>query len=266
MFLFLDCIDKAHIKSYLTQLKGKKLFFDSQKSFNLTPAQIRHHILQYAYRQKYDLLIFMDFDEITDINLIESHIKQIDKYDFGFHDFFITDFNLKLIQKDSFFVKKNIPNKIKSPQNILQKNFIGLGGTSIKPSSVFKNNFSLPQYPIYAYDWFLFTYMLLHQCRGIQIKDTFAYYRQHKESFTCITQQLTPQLLNLGLKVKKTHYLHFSIFSNIFKAQYHEILKLEQYLQQNQEKYIKIINQNFSPATLCWWENIKTLKEIKQWI
>lgn len=268
LLIFLDNIEKdieLRIKNFFFDTKIKILFF-YQPKIPLDTCQIRQFLINKSIESGADLLVFSDFDEIVDSNRLENIMQQIQDFDFSYHSCYITDFNLKKLLPVDIQSLKNIPDQIDDFKILLDKNFVGLGALSLN----LKKNFKIFQAPkdIKAYDWFLATKFLLENKRGILIKNSFTHYRQHPESYVGINRPLDNYSLQLGLQVKIAHYRYFRKFHPLYEAKLQEIEELELFLKsvENKQKYITIINTHFDPTFLCWWENIKPLKEISQWI
>lgn len=265
VLFFLDKVSSTLVKPIIEayDLSQKNIFY-LQNTSNLTPSAIRQNIIDFSYENKYDMLFFCDFDEILFPQKIEKTILYMqDRFDFSFCNTLLTDSLLAPINGEGFLDKKKIPSIVQTIFPILEKNFIGLGDLAInlKKKDLYKLSAKT-----YAYDWFIATHMLLNRWKGIKIEECLGSYRQHDLNYVGGNFKLTTQNLSLGIKVKKQHYKYFCVFNNIFKSLLDEILKTECYVLKNREKYIKIINDNFSTEKMCWWENIKTLEEIKPWI
>lgn len=261
---FLDNIHQSQVDQIISAILSKEKYFCIQNTDFIAPCHIRQTIINYAYEHNFDLLIFCDFDEILFPNKIKKTISLMHcNVDFSFCNTLLTDHNLKPIDQKSFFDHKDIPNKINNITPIISKNFIGLGDLTIKLKKT--TLYKLTPKTL-AYDWFIATHMLLEHWRGIQIKECLGSYRQHDHNYIGGNFILNPTKLTLGISVKKQHYKYFSNYDNRFKNMYSKILEVEEYVAKNENKYIKIVNKYFVPQKMCWWENIKTLEEIKQWI
>lgn len=264
---FLDCIDYKKIQDKISVLKsnGIESIIFEQKRATLSPQSIRHLLIQEAQKYDCDLLILFDFDETSDTQRIKNTIQQIGEFDFAYNSFYITDSNLKKMINMDFFSLLAIPSKTTTVQQIVDFNYIGLGSLAIRPKRLSLELGNIPD--VLAYDWFLVTLILLQRKSGTKINNTFVNYRQHTDSYVGFGRPLNQQSLKLGVQVKKKHYSFFKqLLPEIFSQKDEEICELEEFLKKNQWKYIKIINEKFNPYKLCWWENIKTLEEIKQWI
>ena len=50
---------------------------------------------------------------------------------------------------------------------------------------------------------------------------------------------------------------------SIFKDLYDEMIELKKYFEiYGIDEYIKLVNTKFDTSKFCWWENIKTKKEL----
>lgn len=270
LLLFLDCISQDTIKKEVRKyanLQKIKIHYLAQKTNILNPMEIRQKLLSFAYDWGYELLILSDFDETMDANRFEETIKQIGDFDFSFSSFYIVDSRLQKLEDEDFHKKCKTPKMVLDIFPVLDKNFIGLGNMSIKINNpLFSTIKNLKLNNCYAFDWLIATFMILNGLKGIRIDDTFVNYRQHQDSYTGIFKPLSTKTLDLGVRVKKMHYNFFRKSHTLFDVKHQEIIELEKYLLKNKDNYIKIINQHYNPTMLCWWENIKTLQEVKQWI
>lgn len=267
LLFFLDGVQNLKVERKIKEAKiEQKIYFQTCKKNTLTPSQIRHKVIQFAQILLCDLLIFCDFDEKISPARIEQTINYMhDDIDFSYCNAYITDKNFNLTGK-TFFQDKNIPNTVECINPILEKNFIGMGGLALKLHNIpYLSQLQIPS-NLLVFDWFLATYMLLKCCKGKKIDDCLVYYRQHEDNHIGTNKTLDKTKLTLGIKVKKNHYQYFSKYNQDFALLYDRVCGLEQYVKNNMDKYIRIINMNFNSDTLCWWENIKTLEEVKQWI
>lgn len=264
MLFFLDNIEQWQVQSIIEILLPQQNHCFIQNTDRLDPSRIRQELINYAYRNHFDTLIFCDSDETLFPNRIESTMSAMnDDIDFCFCNTVLTDDKLKPVDGHGFYDFRDIPKNIEDITPILSKNFIGLGNLAINLKK--KTLYELDPQTL-AYDWFIATHMLINGWHGIQIQECLGTYRQHNHNYIGGNFVLNSHTLNLGISVKKRHYQYFSSYDPRFVKMYEEILEVEQYVLQNKEKYIRIINTNFDPKKMCWWENIKTLQEIWQWI
>lgn len=267
IIFFLDGIEETQVNSIVEELKlDQNIFFKKCRANTLTPAQIRNEIIKFAYHLSCDILIFCDFDEKIFPSRIEETLYHFKKdITFTYCNAYLTDENFNSLNGETLFQNKKIPNQVKDINPILKRNFIGMGGLALRLKNLSLDKLNVSS-DILVFDWFLATFMLLNNWKGKKITNCLVYYRQHNNNHVGANKIIDKMKLHLGIQVKKSHYKYFSQYDQRFLLLYHEICELEKYTQRNIDKYIKIINTYFNPNTLCWWEDIKTLEEIQQWI
>lgn len=271
LFLFYDGLDQIQqekVKQACQTLNLNPIFIHKQLLGAIHPSQIRHQIITFAIENDFEILIFSDFDEMVDSNRLELTLPALEDFDFAYCNAYITDFNYQKLHSQDLHTLLKIPNSITNVTPIIDKNFIGLGSLGINLKNYANKHLKTLPHTL-AYDWFLATYMLLCNLKGKSISLSFTKYRQHSDTYIGIGRPLNPQTLHLGLQAKLNHYAYFSQYAPIFQIRLGQMIALENYLGGNKqtiEKYIKIINEHFNPLEMNWWENIKTLEEIQQWI
>ncbi|MBI5219588.1 MAG: hypothetical protein HY958_11720 [Bacteroidia bacterium] len=240
-------------------------------NLKLTPASIRQLIYDYAVENKYNFLVFSDVDDYFSNNRIKITKKQLQKYDFVCNELTIVDDNKKNLKENflsDFFSKKNV-NTI---DFLLNKNLVGLGNSAIKLNQKIK--IEIPE-NIIAVDWFIYTILLLNNCKGIFTDETITFYRQYNENLVGISKKINEKSLQQGLIVKSLHYDGITEYcnknnlpeENLFNKKYIEIKELKTALKVDnyRKKYIDIINTNFDKIFCGWWSEILTLEQIKQY-
>lgn len=270
ILLFLDGIKEKSISNIVKSFDlRQKINYIMSEINTLSPSCIRREILNFAYSQNFDILMFCDFDEAITKERVEFTLSFMQKHnaDFSYCNAYVTNKDLIPLENGNltFFSNKEIPKCINSIYPILKKNFIGLGGLTLNLKKRLTYNLE-NQHNILAFDWFLATLMLLDHWKGFKIEKCLVFYRQHEQNYIGTNSMLNEKTLNLGILVKKMHYTYFSKKNHIFLPLLQQIIETEKYIAKNKDKYIRIINTNFNNKRLHWWENIKTLEEIKQWI
>lgn len=118
---------------------------------------------------------------------------------------------------------------------------------------------------VIAFDCYLYSLLLYNHYYGKLVDNTETFYRIHENNTAGITNLLTEETLIKGIRVKENHYKALLHIDDTFKHKLADVLKLKKFLDDN--KYIKLyidtINKN-SNTSLFWWENIKTLEEMKE--
>ncbi|WP_066164089.1 glycosyltransferase [Aliarcobacter cryaerophilus] len=263
LLLVLDNVEVEKVEEYLSEYNNidKKVFIRNFKE-GFSPIELRKKQIDLAYELEFDTLILSDFDENVAHNRVEEVIKNIDGYAFAFNDFYVVDQDLKKISETSFFQTRKIPNEVTTYKDILEFNFIGLGSIALNLKEF---DYKILEFPkeIKALDWYIATRVLLSGVKGISLHNTYANYRQHESSFVGFDFKLNKEKLEQGIAVKLAHYNSLISCSDVFKDLYNEMMELKTYLQDNViDKYIELVNTKFDTSKFCWWENIKTKKEL----
>ena len=234
----------------------------------LSPARLRERLVQEAYKRDGDLLLFADFDDTVTENRVQEVVRQIGDFSFSYQDFYIVDSGNTIISDRSFYKTRDIPETLDTVMPLMNSNFLGLGGLTLNLRKLDFANIHIPD-DILAVDWFLPTRILLDGGKGREIKGAYSFYRQHSDSFIGIKFKLTDGNFFQGVKVKKAHYNYFATRKNREQKKYRklfeDICNLEEHLTDKSKRYayIDCINTQFTTERFTWWENIKTLKEMK---
>lgn len=262
LLLVLDDLIVEAIKEYIVRYnKNKKnIFIHNFKDH--TPIELRKKQIDLAYSFGYDILILSDFDENVAYNRVEEVSKYISEYAFAFNDFYIVDQNLNRLAEKSFFTTRKIP-KVVSYKDILKFNFIGLGSLALNLKFFDYKKIKFPK-EIIALDWYLVTMVLMSGSGGIALYNTYANYRQHNNSLVGFDFKLDKKKLNQGIAAKLAHYGILMKYNNIFSDLYDDMIELKEYIKNcGADAYINFINTNFDTNKFCWWENIKTKRDLK---
>lgn len=225
---------------------------------NLSIVEVRTWIIEKLIKEEYELVIFLDADDIMESNrinkIIEEYEKTDKKYGFYYNDLF-------LLKEKKDFYGGQLPNILTDIEQILNGNCIGMSHAAINLKIVKKalKNF-LPPSNIIAYDWLLHSFLLLNGFKGKKV-DTITYYRIYENNIAGKVENNEKKIL-LGLKVKRNHYSELKKYNEIFVKKYLEILQTEEYILKNGiEKYMELLNNG--KKEVYWWKNIKILTEIE---
>lgn len=262
LLLILDNVEPEKVETYLSKYNagGKDVFI--RKFKELTPIELRKKQIDLAYELNFDILVLSDFDENVALNRVEEIMKNINGYAFAFNDFYIVDHNLKKIGKASFFTTRDIPKEVVSYKDILEFNFVGLGSMALNLKQFDYSNLKFPK-EIKALDWYIATMVLLSGFKGVALYNTYANYRQHKNSFVGFDFKLNEEKLYKGMDVKLAHYCALIECNEIFEHLYYDMVELKRHIQDiGINEYINFVNTKFDISKFCWWENIKTKREL----
>ena len=268
LLIIKDMIKNISIDQYTAGLKIKTI--DIREKF--TPAELRNLGIKYAIDNKYDILFFTDGDDYFSSNRLETSVDNLKHYDFVYNDINIVDDKRNVLKNN---VIRKIKNNMKSNfNNIFYCNVYGLSNTAIKVSCL--EDLFLPTNVI-AYDWALYSSVLLNDYKGGFIPNSFTYYRQHESNEVGMNKFIDDSKLSKGIEVKKFHYnymrKHCKIIGNeriynIYNDLYLEMNNLENELSNPKfkKKYMQVINENYSNIFSGWWSVILTINEWRKYV
>jgi len=263
LLIIIDSADKSKIDNNIQKLNINNKTIHIKKYLEaLSPIQLRKKLIDISYSLNADILIFSDFDENVASNRVEEIVNNMSNYDFTFNDFYIVDNKLKRLEANSFFHNRDIPAEVTDWHYIQSFNYVGFGSLAINLKSYDYQNLIFPD-SIKALDWFIATVVLVNGGNGVKLINTYANYRQHENSFVGFDFNLDEVKLMQGIDVKLSHYDYFKVYKEDFHTLYDNMIELKKYIDENgTEEYIQKINSKFDTNNFCWWENIKTLKEV----
>lgn len=225
---------ESDLKFLNTHIENRLLISDADK--DSLPYQNRIDLLRLAKKNRYDLLILIDFDDLMSVNRIYEYKRQYDsKYAFFYN-------NLKLSTGETVF--KVLPKTVKWG-DILESNFLGLSNTGInleKLDVTFIDSLSAGNTVVF--DWYLYERILLNNKIGKRIDHTWTEYRIYEKNIAGIQQDVEKEIL-----VKREHYALLKDFHEIYHHLY------GRYMQTDSDNMIRK-----PPYNGYWWENIKLLE------
>ncbi len=248
-FIIVDDKYNKNLKNY------KGIIFKAPEKLNII--EVRSWIIKKLIELKYDLVIFIDADDIMENNRIEEIIKEYIKTE-GKYGFYYNDLYL-LEDKNKNFYKGKLPSEIINYTEVLNGNCVGMSHTAINLALVKKSlkKFN-PSKEVIAYDWLLHTYLLLNGYRGKKV-NTKTYYRIYENNIAGKVE-ITDKKILTGIKVKKEHYKFFKDYNEIFRKKYEEILEIENFILKNGIVEYQKILENEKIEKIYWWENIVPIR------
>lgn len=248
-FIIVDDKYNKNLKNY------KGIIFKAPEKLNII--EVRSWIINKLIELKYDLVIFIDADDIMENNRIEEIIKEYIKTE-GKYGFYYNDLYL-LEDKNKNFYKGKLPSEIINYTEVLNGNCVGMSHTAINLALVKKSlkKFN-PSKEVIAYDWLLHTYLLLNGYRGKKV-NTKTYYRIYENNIAGKVE-ITDKKILTGIKVKKEHYKFFKDYNVLFRKKYEEILEIENFILKNGIVEYRKILENEKIEKIYWWENIVPIR------
>ncbi|WP_352406584.1 hypothetical protein [Acetoanaerobium noterae] len=211
--------------------------------------ELRIKLIIESKNKGYDLLILGDFDDTFSLDRISNFVSN---FDCGF-SFFYNDLYY-LNENKPFF--QYLPLEVDSLDYILESNFLGLSNTALNLNHIeydFLDKIKLKK--TIAFDWMLYTLILLRRKKGKKVNECKTYYRIHNQN-TAGDISLSDEGLIREIDIKINHYKQLAEYNNEFK------LLLEQYLiYRNSFNFHKKTLYNYSNnVNNYWWGNINTTK------
>lgn len=168
------------------------------------------------------------------------------------------------IYNNSFYNLAKCNTSLASVNSLLNKNYVGLGSMALNLRKFPYDKLKLPKC-VKAFDWFLVSYVLLSGGTCSFLKNTYANYRQHADSYVGSVNELDEDKLRFGINVKISHYNAFASSCSIFNGLLSDMVALKKYLSSHgTDDYIIRVNEIFTNKFPCWWENILTLDELNE--
>ncbi len=234
---------------------------------NQSPAKNRETGINKVVELGYKYIIFGDSDDYFSENRIQKSIEAL-----KCNEIVINDINLFGNNKsiDNFFTN-NLEKVDLLQENIFDSNVFGFSNIAIRSEIV--NALVNFDVNLIAVDWYFITTLLLNRSMKIKfLKEAQTYYRQHDDNTIGISTILTEKKLELGLKVKQSHYHalieycknnNFENYSLILENKLIQVLKLNEELSNPvfKENYINIVNFNIKHVFSGWWSEIITLED-----
>lgn len=245
--------------------KYDKLNIIEKKGTEL-PVKNREIGINEVLKLDYKYIIFGDSDDYFSEDRIQKTIESLRKNDLVFNELTLFGEN---IRKNNI-LKENIKNLNKINETLFEGNIFGFSNIAIR-SEIIKNKIFF-DINLIAVDWFFITSILIQSnCRIKFLDDVQTYYRQYDNNTIGLAMQLTEEKLNLGVKVKETHYSALieyckknmlENYTKVFENKLQQILKLKEKLTNDlfKKKYIEHVNLNFKELFKGWWSEIINLE------
>jgi hypothetical protein len=181
----------------------------------------------------------------------------LDTYDVVVNDLDIINSSSQLIDT------KYLSNRFRNGERInsikLQcSNMMGLTNTAAT-AHAFKECIALQRGEALAFDWYLWTTVLLNSREAVFTNKTTTKYRAYENNVAGLPQKINSSSVLKGLEIKYEHYQLMSKINDSYDAL---VTKFETQLSdQNILKYISIIEENEIDFPV-WWEQIKAPSEV----
>jgi glycosyltransferase involved in cell wall biosynthesis len=210
----------------------------------------REILINEAYSQQYEWIVFADADDWFEANRIEIIRSLISNYDVIANE--IVPFTNEHFSGPKF--EHVLGNFQQIDLNfIFDKNLFGLSNAACRTQ--FLKDITIPN-EIIAVDWFLFTKAIQSGAKACFTAKTKTFYRQWEENIIGI-DKISEKEIKIGVKAKYFHYKRLIGTNPWYKDNLPWITDLYQKIENSEfDSYIKKVREAEQKATF-WWENIK---------
>lgn len=255
-------------------MNGDPLTFDGRATTtlnpkNLTVPEIRWHGLVWARHNNYANVVFADIDDTFSTQKISLFDLALSRgVDFVWGDLDLTTLGKKKMPITDVIRGLNFPETLGGGIGpLVSRNFLGLTNTALRVSSM---PTTTPPKNLPAFDWWLFTQMILEGRKGHFVEGANTLYFQGETLFfgphSCSQSH---EILLKGIKkaigVKKAHYKNFVQYCDqiqnvndgaLFRLALQGIVELESRLNQidsKPEEFVAKITKNWNKISPGWW-------------
>lgn len=212
---------------------------------NITIPQLRIELIKAAKEKEYDLLILGDFDDTISKNRVSKVISHFDSlYSFFYNDLYYLD------SKNKFFY--TLPLFVEEINPILECNFLGLSNTALNMHKVdFQLLDMLKTMQTVAFDWMIFSLLLIQGHKGKKVDNCKTYYRIYEQN-TAGESNNSIEGIKKEIEVKIAHY---SKLINV-DFRYSEIYNFYIELRGSFDKCSDMLLENSTTNNQYWWGSI----------
>lgn len=235
----LEYFADGYSKFLIDIIKGKE---------GATISENRIRLLSEARDRQYDLLILADFDDWFAGNRVE-YTKNSYRSDICFYYH-----NLRLEHEpETCFA--NLPFDIDKIDELLEKNFLGLSNTAVNINLIEPDFItSLENVQTNVFDWYFFSRLLLGRKKGMQVQNTYTYYRQQRNHLAGIVHDDFDSLKR-EIKVKLHHYLLLKQYNSLYSELYDSYSRLDVLDESELRKYL------IYDKSRMWWSNFQLRRD-----
>ena len=241
VLLLNDNLDDDQCEFLTNRIKQKVIWLNCTAKHTIPELKIE--LIKSAKEKGYDLLIFGDFDDTFSENRVSQYIMNYDsQYSFYYNELYYMD------QNHRFF--SILPPVVEEINPILECNFLGFSNTGLNVNAVdytLLNHLYAKQ--TIAFDWMVFSLLLLQGHKGKLIDDCITYYRIHEHNIAGETQY-SPEGLKKEIEIKAAHYAKLVDTDPRYFGLYEFYTDLMSSLKQN------LLSEKWAINNRYWWGRI----------
>jgi glycosyltransferase involved in cell wall biosynthesis len=225
-----------------------------------TPAALRRQGINWVTEDGAEWVVFADADDVCSTERVARTRGSIDGVDGLFNDLII--FNDQSTVERSLFSTRFSDGDFVRSSNLVNKNFLGLSNTAAKASLLRYSASHIPE-DVIAFDWALYTRMVLENATICYMDGAPTYYRQHRGNVAGLGNISNKQIFK-GTRIKARHYDLFRPHGDPYDRLADDFVDLVSRLELNGpffRDYCRAVRKNSLESHL-WWEAMKLPKEI----
>ena len=227
-----------------------------------TPVQVRKEMIGMALDMNASQIMFLDSDDRAAPNRVECVKESLKSSNIVFNDLVFFGESIEAGNRSilSSRYKHGVRHGI---SNLLHSNHLGMSNTAVS-SKCLETQYRRPPDHVIAYDWLLFSLLLLEGESAYYDGRTYTEYRQHGENVANMVARSDTDIIR-GIKVKSDHYSylvdHYPEFSELAET----FSRLATRIDKNDsfaDLYLYwMSSQKFENMPL-WWEIIKVPEDL----
>lgn len=230
---------------------------------DLTPTEIRKIGIKWLAQENIEFVVFSDSDDyfsLNRVNLSKKMLKDYPAYQAVVNELILTSSENKLLKP--MFGKRLKDKQPITEMVIRNSNCCGLSNSSVYLESIINLIDEIPN-EIIAFDWQLYTRLLMNGTNILYTNEVYTYYRQHGNNIASPYTYSEPLVLK-GIYIKYLHYNSLKEISSWYLDRANKYKSLLIQLKDNRlrEIYIKRIS-DCAPENPFWWEMLKPLEELE---
>lgn len=224
-------------------------------------ARIRKIGIQWLADENIDAVVFADADDCFARNRIAVCKDLLTMYDVVVNELVL--FGSNAVKGSTMLQGRFQHGQLIKSGDLLCSNCCGLSNTASHLNSVASAMGDIPD-EIQAFDWALFSRVLLAGKTAVFTDATQTYYRQHDNNMAAPHLLSDAQILR-GVQIKRAHYLSLSNRNEWYYAQAQKFDEIYQKLHSDSNFYLEytsIIRRKAIKNPL-WWEMIRDLEDVE---
>lgn len=227
---------------------------------NKTVSENRRDLINKAIEYGYSKIIFSDSDDELSFNRVDILSSLLDSYVVVVNDLDIIDSSNQLIEK-KYLSNRFINGESINITKLQSGNMMGLTNTAATANAL-KGCIALQRGEALAFDWYLWSTVLLNANEAVFTNKTTTKYRTYSNNVAGLPQAINNRNVCKGLKVKYEYYKLMSEIKDGYDELAHEFQNgCNKKSDENILKYISALHENKINYPV-WWEQVKSPSEV----